>query len=76
MNFNELKQWARKYGYDILKEKGTETCLWTLVNDPKISGIADSYSECARQIYNDITEGIWVEYQEQYKKEKKEVRFE
>ena len=76
MNFKELKSWSKKYGYEVLKSKGTEECLWSKIDDPAVTGICDTLSETARAIYNDITDNRWVEYQEQYKREKQmEFRF-
>lgn len=70
MNFTELKRWAKPHGYEVLKEKGTEKCVWTKINNPSITGISDSLSDCATQIYNHMTDYIWVEYQEEYKRTK------
>lgn len=70
MTFKELKSWAKNNKYEVLKEKGTERCVWTKINDPSITGMADTLSDCATQIYNDITDYVWVEYQEEYKKNK------
>jgi hypothetical protein len=75
MNFTLLKQWARSHGYDVLKEKGTERCLWTVNDDPAITGMADTLRDTATQIYNHITDNKWVEYQEEYKRTK-EIKYE
>ena len=75
MNFKELKSWAKKYGYEILKSKGSEECLWTKIDDPAVTGIAVDYSDCATQVYNHITDYVWVEYQEEYKRNK-EIKYE
>lgn len=74
MNFTLLKQWAREKGYDVLKEKGTEVCIWTVKDDPAITGMADTLRDTATQIYNHITNNKWLEYQEEYKKNK-EIRY-
>jgi hypothetical protein len=68
MTFKEIKSWAKKYGYEILKEKNTENYLWTKIDTPSATGLAVGIGEVATQIYNDITNYTWVEYQEQYKK--------
>lgn len=75
MNFTLLKQWARDKGYDVLKEKGTERCIWTVKNDPSVTGMADTLRDTATQIYNHITDNKWVEYQEEYKRTK-EIKYE
>lgn len=70
MTFTELKRWAKQYGYEVLKEKGTQVCVWTKIDDPAATGIADTLGETATQIYNHITNNAWVEYQQEYKKNK------
>jgi hypothetical protein len=75
MNFTLLKQWAKEKGYDVLKEKGTEVCIWTLKDDPAVTGMADTLIDTATQIYNHITDNKWLEYQEEYKRTK-EINYE
>lgn len=70
MTFKEIKSWAKKYGYDILKEKNTENYLWTKIDDPSVTGIAIGLGNTATEIYNHITDYAWVEYQNEYKKNK------
>lgn len=70
MNFTLLKQWATSHGYEVLKEKGTEVCLWTVKEDPSVTGIADTLRDTATQIYNHITNDKWVDYQNEYKRNK------
>lgn len=73
MNFTELKRWAKSHGYEVLKSKGTEECLWTKIDDASVTGIAPSLSETAKDIYNHITNYVWVEYQQEYQKEKNQT---
>lgn len=74
--FTELKQWAKSHGYDVLKEKGTEVCIWTKADDPSVSGIEETLKDTATAVFNHMTDNRWVEYQEQYKKEKQlEINF-
>lgn len=70
MNFTELKRWAKQYGYEVLKEKATEVCVWTKIDDPSVTGIAYTLKDTATEIYNHITDYAWLEYQEEYKKNK------
>ena len=70
MTFKEIKQWAKQYGYEVLKEKGTERCVWTKVDDPAVTGMADTLSDTATQVYNHMTNNAWIEYQEEYKRTK------
>lgn len=74
MNFTELKRWARQHGYDVLKAKGTEECIWTKQDEPSVTGLAFSLRDTATQIYNHITNNEWVEYQQEYIKNK-EIKF-
>ena len=75
MNFTLLKSWAKEKGYDVLKEKGTEVCIWTVKDDPAVTGMADTLRDTATQIYNHMTDNKWVEYQEEYKRTK-EINYE
>lgn len=75
MTFKELKQWATKNGYEVLKEKGTERCVWTKVDDPKVSGLTITLSECATEIFNHFTDYKWLEYQKEYAQEKESKEF-
>jgi hypothetical protein len=68
MTFKEIKSWAKKYGYEILKEKNTENYLWTKIDDPSVTGIAIGLGNTATDIYNHITDYAWVEYQEEQNK--------
>ena len=70
--FTEIKRWAKSHGYDVLKAKGTEECVWTKIDDPSISGVAETLKDTATAIYNSITNGVWIEYQEKFKKEQSE----
>ena len=72
MTFTELKRWAKQNGYEVLKEKGTEVCVWTKIDSPAVTGMANTLSETATQIYNHITDYAWVEYQEKFKKDQLE----
>jgi hypothetical protein len=70
MKWSEIKKWAASYGYSTLKEKGTENYLWTKDDDPTVTGIANGVRDLSTQIYNHITDNKWVEYQEEYKRNK------
>ena len=74
--FTELKRWSKEKGYEVLKEKGTEVCVWTKIDDPSVSGIEETLSDTATAIFNHMTDNRWVEYQEQYKKDRQtEINF-
>jgi hypothetical protein len=67
MTFKEIKSWAKKYGYEILKEKNTENYLWTKIDDPSVTGIAIGLGNASTEIYNHMTDYAWVEYQNEQK---------
>lgn len=73
MNFTELKKWAKSHGYEVLKTKGTEECLWTKIDEASVTGISQSLSQTATDIYNHITNYVWVEYQQEYQREKNQA---
>lgn len=75
MTLKEIKAWAKKYGYEILKEKNTENYLWTKIDDPSVTGIAIGLGNAATEIYNHITDYAWAEYQEEQKKIKLNEKF-
>jgi len=75
MRFKEIKSWAKKYGYEILKEKNTENYLWTKIDDPSVTGIAIGLGNAATEIYNHMTDYSWVEYQKEYKKARFDEKF-
>jgi hypothetical protein len=73
MLWSEVKRWAKSHGYETLKDKGDEEngdkvqYYWTKIDNPSSSGVSPSVSKLARDIYNDITNGEWVDYQISYK---------
>ena len=72
MLWKEIKTWAKEKGYktDRTKVVGSENgydYVWHKVDDPTVSGSATSVSKLAFAVYNNITNNIHVEYQEEYK---------
>jgi hypothetical protein len=65
MNFKELKTWAADKGYDVMKESKCGKCVWTKIDDPSVSGVADSLQLTAQSIFNHFTHYKWVEYQKE-----------
>jgi hypothetical protein len=81
MLWTQIRSWAKSHGYEVLKDKGDETkdekvqYYWSKSDDPKASGVSPSVSKLARDIYNNITDNIWVDYQKEFQKNKEEVKF-
>jgi len=73
MLWSEVKRWAKDKGYETLKDKGDEEkgdkvqYYWSKIDNPSASGVSLSVSKLARDIYNDITNGEWIDYQTSYK---------
>lgn len=72
MLWSEVKKWAKEQGYETLKDKGDEKkgdkvqYYWSKIDNPSASGVSPSVSKLARDIYNDITNGSWVQHQTEY----------
>lgn len=75
MLWNEIKKWAKDYGYETLKQKENDNTLyyWAKLNTPDASGVATSVSKLAFAIYNHMTDNKWLDHQKEYK-EKLEIK--
>jgi hypothetical protein len=71
MLWTEIRKWAKSHGYETIKDKGNEEdgikYYWSKLDNPSSSGISYSVSKLARDIYNDITNGAWIDHQTSYK---------
>lgn len=72
MLWQNIKSWAKDQGYkaDRKKIEGEEKSYnytWFKIDDATINGTATSVSKVATAIYNNITDNVHVEYQQQYK---------
>jgi hypothetical protein len=73
MQISEIKKWAKEKGYTVIKDKEDGLYYWAKLDaGPDASGVAKSVSKVARAIFNHMTDNKWVEYQEQYQKEKEQ----
>jgi hypothetical protein len=69
MLWSEIKRWSKERGYETIKDKGDEEngdkvqYYWSKISDPSCSGVSPSVSKLARDIYNDITDGAWIDHQ-------------
>jgi hypothetical protein len=67
--WTEIRRWAKSHGYETLKDKGDEEngdkvqYYWSKIDNPSCSGVSPSVSKLARDIYNDITDGAWIDHQ-------------
>jgi hypothetical protein len=66
----EIKSWAKRWGYSILKDKDNTvngaSYYWSKDNDPNVTGVALSVSKVALAIFNDMTDNKYLEHQKQY----------
>ena len=69
MMFKEIKTWAKKHGYEIIKDKEDNQYYWAKLGDNNIdsSGVTPSVSKVARAIYNDMADNAWVSHQNSFK---------
>lgn len=82
MIWSEIKKWAKEKGYETFREK-TKTpenlneydYYWGKIDDASVSGVSFSVSKLATDIYNHMTDYIYVEYQERVKLEQQEVKY-
>lgn len=71
--WTEIRKWAKSYGYETLKDKGDEEkdekvqYYWSKTDDPQSSGISPSVSKLARDIYNHMTDNLWLDHQKEYR---------
>jgi|694.fasta_scaffold37562_6 hypothetical protein len=75
MLWGEIKRWSKELGYEVLKEKSDEYTeyYWSKISNPQASGIAMSVSKLAIAIFNDHTNGKWVEHQKSYFNEQRSI---
>jgi hypothetical protein len=74
MTITEIKSWAKRFGYSIIKEKDDSingaSYYWAKNDDPSATGVSLSVSKVARDIYNHMTDNKWVDHQNNYVPEK------
>ena len=74
MTITEIKSWAKRFGYSIIKEKDDSingaSYYWAKNDDPSATGVSLSVSKVARDIYNHMTDNKWVDHQDNYVSEK------
>lgn len=71
MSWSEIKRWAKDCGFDAVKQKDNSvngaSYYWHKIDDPNIRGVSQSVSKLATDIFNTITNNIWLAYQQEYK---------
>ena len=75
----EIKSWAKRWGYSILKEKDDSingvSYYWCKNDDPNVTGVALSVSKVALAIFNNMTNDKYVEHQKQYLEKQDDAKF-
>lgn len=75
----EIKSWAKKWGYTIIKEKDDSingaSYYWSKDSDPNATGVALSVSKVATAIFNHLTDDKWVEHQKEFQENKEDAKF-
>ena len=75
----EIKSWAKRWGYSIIKEKDDSingaSYYWCKEDDPTVTGVALSVSKVATAIYNHMSDNKFVEHQKQYTENKEDAKF-
>jgi hypothetical protein len=76
MQWSLIKSWAKEHGYTSFREKTKDPenpnqydYYWGKENDPSVTGMTNSVSKLATDIYNDMTDNEFIEYQKQYKED-------
>jgi len=73
----EIKSWAKRWGYSIIKEKDDSingaSYYWCKDDDPTVTGVALSVSKVAIAIFNHKTNNKWIDHQTQYEENKTET---
>jgi hypothetical protein len=75
----EIKSWAKRWGYSIIKEKDDSingaSYYWSKDDDINATGVALSVSKVALAIYNHMTNDKYVEHQKQHKENQEDAKF-
>jgi hypothetical protein len=70
MTITEIKTWAKKWGYSIIKDKDDSingaSYYWAKNDDPSVTGVSPSVSKVARDIFNNMTENKWIDHQNSF----------
>jgi hypothetical protein len=79
LKITEVKSWAKKWGYSIIKEKDDTingaSYYWCKDSDPAITGVALSVSKVATEIYNNLSHNKWLDHQKQFQDKKEAKKF-
>ena len=76
MKWSLIKSWAKDHGYTSFREKTDRLdnpneydYYWGKEDDPAATGVANSVSKLARDIYNHITDNKFVKHQQKYQEQ-------
>jgi hypothetical protein len=79
MLWSEVKKWAKEQGYEAIKQKDESvnghSYYWANINNPEVTGVSLSVSKLARDIYNSITDNVWLDHQTEFQKNKEISKF-
>jgi|694.fasta_scaffold64657_3 hypothetical protein len=80
MLWTEVKNWAKTNGYTSFREKIEDTenrydYYWAKIDDPSATGLSNSVSKLARDIYNHITYNKFIDYQAAYELNQEDPQF-
>jgi hypothetical protein len=74
MKWSNIKTWAKDQGYTSFREKTDNPdnpnqydYYWCKDNDVRITGMTNSVSKLVTEIYNHITDNVFVQHQQTYK---------
>lgn len=85
MQWTMIRAWAKSYGYTSFREKTDREdnpndydYYWGKEDDPSVTGISNSVSKLATDIYNHMTDYEFVDYQNEYREslKNKEIKYE
>lgn len=76
MKWSLVKSWAKSHGYESFREETDRAdnpnkydYYWAKSDDPQATGLTNSVSSLALEIYNHITSNQHIEYQKEYQEQ-------
>jgi len=83
MLWTTVKTWAKDNGYTTFREKSEKIdkgnnsydYYWAKDSDPTVTGLSLSVSRLAKDIYNNITNNKFIDYQAAYELNKEDPTF-
>jgi len=68
MLWTEIRSWAKKLGYETIKDKEDNKYYWAKLgdNNPDSSGVNKSLSGLSKSLFNHYTNNKWIDHQKEY----------